>query len=304
VDSSGNKQHCDVIIVNYNVGTLLTECVRSAFTAGARQVIVVDNASRDQSLHFLQQHIDHPGLTIIRNTENVGFARACNIGAAHATADQLLFLNPDTTIDAQAIHKLLAVLHSHPRIGMVGGLLTNPDGTEQPGGRRLFPTPKRAFFRAFGLTYLSRWFPYVFPDYALHETALPTEPVMVEAISGACMLVKRAAIDEVGLWDDNYFLHCEDLDWCMRFHQRSWAIYFVPDAIITHVWRVSSSSRPFFVEWHKHHGMIRFYKKFFCTNTVSLESLVVMTGVWCRFLLVSTYHGSRIVFQKLGAARG
>ncbi len=300
---SGDKYDCDVIIVNYNVGTLLADCVYSAFFAGASRVIVVDNASHDDSLAFLLDNISHPHLNIIRNTHNVGFASGCNIGASHSTANNLLFLNPDSTLDIQVISQLLTVLNSKPDIGMVGGLLINPDGSEQPGGRRLFPTPKRAFLRAFGLARLSHRFPGMFPDFLLHQTTLPAVPVMVEAISGACMLVKRAAIDDVGLWDDQYFLHCEDLDWCMRFKKHGWTIYFVPDAIITHVWRASSRNRPFFVEWHKHHGMIRFYKKFFCTRTFSLSWLFVVTGIWFRFLLVSTYHGSRMLCTKIGAYR-
>lgn len=304
MELSANHHHCDVIIVNYNAGTLLTSCVQSAFQAGANRVIVVDNASADRSLAHLEEHVCSPRLTILRHPDNVGFASGCNIGAAQSTADNLLFLNPDSTIEPHALHRLLAVLNSHPHIGMVGGLLTNPDGSEQPGGRRLLPTPKRAFFRAFGLASLSRRFPHLFDDFLLHQTALPAEPVMVEAISGACMLVKRAAIDDVGLWDEHYFLHCEDLDWCMRFHRSGWAIFFVPDAKVTHVWRASSQSRPLFVEWHKHQGMIRFYRKFFCPDTISIESVFVIVGVWCRFMLVSLYHCARIAGTKLGVSRG
>jgi GT2 family glycosyltransferase len=298
VKPAGNKHDCDVIIVNYNTGELLTHCVQSVFAAGANKIIVVDNASHDNSINYLRQQIQTPSLWIMMNQRNVGFATACNIGAHSANANTLLFLNPDCTIAPDAIDQLMRVLHSDTTIGMTGGLLLNPDGTEQPGGRRLFPTPQRAFARAFGLGYLSRKFPAVFPDFALHRTALPTVPTQIEAISGACMLVKRAAIEDVGFWDADYFLHCEDLDLCLRFQYKDWKIYFVPAAKVTHVWRVSSRKRPFFVEWHKHHGMVRFYKKFFQSGKITITGTLIIWAIWLRFLLISVYHSLRLITFK------
>jgi len=92
---------------------------------------------------------------------------------------------------------------------------------------------------------------------------LPDGAIEVEAISGACVLVKREVMEDVGLWDEGYFLHCEDMDWCMRFRQKGWKILFVPDARISHALGACSQSRRVLVEWHKHKGMLRFYRKFF-----------------------------------------
>lgn len=294
---------CDVIIVNYNVGKLLVDCVRSALAEGVRRVVVVDNASHDGSVDHLESLVTDARLRIIRNQANLGFAAGCNVGIAACDAGALLFLNPDCVLSTGSLHRMMTVLAASPEAGMVGGFLCNPDGSEQPGGRRLFPTPKRAFMRAFGLSRLSKIFPSLCSDFLLHEAALPSAPTAVEAISGACMLVRREALKDVGLWDEGYFLHCEDLDWCMRFRLKAWQILFVPDAPVMHAWRACSRSRPFFVEWHKHRGMLRFYRKFFRQQHAGLFWWLVAAGVWLRFALVSGYHALRLIAARLGGRR-
>jgi len=294
----------DVIIINYNAGGLLVDCVRSLLGDDVHQVIVVDNQSADDSLARLETlAIAAERLRVIRNDRNLGFSAACNIGVSASSADRLLFLNPDATMASQALSRMLEVLDADDSVGMAGGMLCNPDGSEQPGGRRTFPTPGRAFIRAFGLSWLHRVAPRVFPDFLQHQAPLPAEPVAVEAISGACMLVKRVAVDDVGLWDEAYFLHCEDLDWCMRFWQKGWKVIFVPNARVAHVWGACSRSRPVFVEWHKHHGMLRFYRKFYRQRYPRLLWGLVTAGVCLRFALLAVYHSLRQVLNKLGVAR-
>jgi len=290
------------IIVNYNAGLLLRDCVNSLLASPVDiEIIVVDNASHDASLEGLQ---DLSCVTIIRNSVNVGFAAACNIGVSASSAPVVLFLNPDCFFESDALGPLLTELQSDERIGMVGGLLLNGDGTEQAGGRRAVPTPWRSFVRAFGLhRFADRW-PRLFYDFHLHKQALPNHPVEVEAISGACMLVKRKAMEHVGLWDEGYFLHCEDLDWCMRFRQKGWKILFVPAARINHALGACSKSRRVFVEWHKHKGMLRFYSKFFGNQYSGLLMWLVAAGVWLRFSLVSVYLTLQRIFSKGGAGRG
>ncbi|WP_092348317.1 MULTISPECIES: glycosyltransferase family 2 protein [unclassified Pseudomonas] len=291
--TSSLRGECDVIIVNYNAGKLLLACVGSAFAAGASRVIVVDNDSHDDSLMLVERtHAAGDALQIIRNAANLGFAVACNQGARLSAAPNLFFLNPDTVLAADAIDHLLLALRSAPEIGMVGGFLCNPDGSEQAGGRRVFPTPRRAFMRAFGLSRLSVLFPSLLSDFLLHKEPLPGTSIVVEAISGACMLVKREAIESVGLWDEDYFLHCEDLDWCMRFHHAGWRVLFVPDARVMHVSGGCSRHRPYFVEWHKHLGFLRFYRKFFRRKYPTVLWISVVIGVWFRFGLVVLRHAT------------
>ncbi len=286
------------IIVNYNAGALLRGCVTSLLNCQMEiEIIVVDNASSDGSLDGLSAF---PQTRIIRNPANVGFAAACNIGAWVASAQCLLFLNPDCYLQPSAVTELLAELQSNERVGMVGGLLVNPDGTEQAGGRRAMPTPWRSFVRAFGLVRFANRWPRLFFDFHMHKQLLPNNPIEVEAISGACMLVKRKAIEDVGLWDEGYFLHCEDLDWCMRFRQKGWKVMFVPSARVTHARGVCGRNRPVFVEWHKHKGMMRFYRKFFRHQYPGVLMGLVAVGVWLRFGLVATYYSARRAGQMLG----
>ena len=276
------------IIVNYNAGEFLRSCVDSLLNCPLEtEVIVVDNASTDDSLDALA---GLPNVQIIKNATNVGFATACNVGIRVASAPLLLFLNPDCFFKPDTLIRLLEAMRFDERVGMVGGLLVNPDGTEQAGGRRAIPTPWRSFVRAFGLArFADRW-PRLFFDFHLHKQPLPNHNIEVEAISGACMMVRREAIQDVGEWDERYFLHCEDLDWCMRFRQKGWKILFVPSARVTHALGVSSRGRPIFVEWHKHKGMIRFYRKFFRRQYPGVLMGLVALGVWLRFGLVAGYY--------------
>jgi len=256
-------QPVSIIIVNYNAGLLLIDCVRLALEQ-AEQVIVVDNSSSDNSMTELAAYFsDETRLLTHIEVINLGFAAGCNRGVSLSTQPYLLFLNPDCLLGADSLERMLDVLDNDSSVGMVGGRLINLDGSEQGGGRRAMPTPWRSFVRAFGLAHFSNRWPRFFFDFHLHKQPLPSAPVDVEAISGALMLVRRVAIDNVGLWDQEYFLHCEDLDLCMRFRQSGWRILFVPDAPVLHHKGHCSQSRPFFVEWHKHKGMRRFYHKFF-----------------------------------------
>ena len=296
-------QPVTTIIVNYNAGTLLSESVGAALDQ-AQEVIVVDNASKDGSMELLEANfVGQCRLKLMWLPRNQGFAVACNHGMAAATFDFLLFLNPDCLLGADSLLHMVAALESNSAAGMAGGRLINPDGSEQGGGRRAVPTPWRSFVRAFGLNILSHRWPKLFFDFHLHEQPLPTRAIEVEAISGALMLVRRSAVDDVGFWDEAYFLHCEDLDWCMRFRQREWTILFVPDAPVVHYLGHSSKTRPFFVEWHKHKGMIRFYTKFFSHQYPGVLMWLVRCGVWFRFGVLSTLHAADILWGKLRTKR-
>ena len=222
--------------------------------------------------------------------ENLGFSKGCNIGVKTASGELILFLNPDCIVDKEAIPDLICELTNNLSVGMVGGLLLNSNGTEQEGGRRLIPTPWRSLMKMLRIPWLVSRYPKYFSDFSLHNKPLPNEPEMVEAISGACMLVKREAFDDVGGFDEGYFMHCEDLDWCVRFKAKGWRIVFVPTAKIYHEKGVCSRSRPIFVEWHKHKGMIRFYNIHFYKAYPRALLWFVFITVWLHFCLVALLH--------------
>lgn len=292
------------VVVNYNAGSLLAEGVAAALPQ-VDELVIVDNASSDDSLAQVARRFpDDARVRIVRNRRNLGFAAACNQGAAAAAGDEVLFLNPDCVPEADAVRRLRAALKSDPGVGMVGGLLVNPDGTEQGGARRAIPTPWRSFVRAVGLSRFDKSCPRLFFDFHLHKQPLPERPVEVEAISGACMLVDRQAMADVGPWDEGYFLHCEDLDWCMRFRRKGYRIMFVPDARITHAQGTCSRARPVFVAWHKHKGMMRFYRKFFRDQYPGILMGLVAVAVWTRFALSAGYSSVRRAGHLMGIGRG
>jgi GT2 family glycosyltransferase len=151
---------------------------------------------------------------------------------------------------------------------------------------------------------MSVWWPTIFFDFHLHKQPLPSGPIEVEAISGALMLVSRAALEDVGPWDEAYFLHCEDLDWCMRFRQKGWRILFVPDAPVIHYQGHSSRARPMFVEWHKHKGMVRFYRKFFSHQYPGFLMGLVGVAVWIRFSALLISHWIKVAANGIRGRGG
>jgi len=289
--TNNTEDHITVIIVNYNSGQLLSKCVQSVLASTIPvKITVVDNNSEDDSLtRTTTTFLNEKRLSIIQNSINTGFAHASNQPLKQANGKYWLFLNPDCIIKPDTLEKMRNLMDENPDVAMSGPLIINPDGSEQRGCRRTIPTPWRSFVRAFGLSHFFQNHAK-FKDFLLHKEPLPETPVDVEAISGAFMFVRSSVTKEVGLLDEGYFLHCEDLDWCMRFRQANWRILFVPDAVITHVKGGCSENKQIFVLWHMHKGMIRFYRKFFKNRYPGALMWLVSIGVWFRFFAMSSYH--------------
>lgn len=287
------------IIVNYNSGALLLDCVRSVLASTVPvRVVVSDNGSSDNSIAFLRQEFGElPNLLIVENRANLGFSRANNVALPHVAGEYVLFLNPDCLIQPDTLQKMSVFMQQHLEAGMSGCMIRNMDGSEQVGCRRYVPTPWRSLIRVTKLNKIFRKHPKL-QDFNLRGTPLPEAPIEVEAISGAFMFVRNSALNAVGPLDEGYFLHCEDLDWCMRFRQAQYKIYFVPDVEISHVKGGSSVSIPCFVEWHKHKGMVRFYRKFFRHQYPSILMLAVIFLVWARFLAKISYLSARRLFKS------
>ncbi|RTZ61695.1 MAG: glycosyltransferase family 2 protein, partial [Gammaproteobacteria bacterium] len=198
------------------------------------------------------------------------------------------FLNPDCLLESDTLQKMLTVMQSHPQAGMAGCRILNPDGTEQRGGRRNLPTPANSlpgFLRK----------PFGIKPFNLNAEPLPDDVIEVPAISGSFMLVRRDAMEQVGLMDEDYFLHCEDLDWCARFTEKGYPILFVPQLAITHYQGSCSSGRPLFVQWNLHRGMSLFYDKHYGDVYAWPVRLATKAGIWGRFALkaVKTIFGRR-----------
>ncbi len=278
------------IIVSYNSGVELTTCVASLLASSSPvKVVVSDNGSTDDSLDRMRAVIgDDERVSVIQNCSNLGFSAGCNSGLASATGEYVLFINPDCVVQPDTIARMRELMEANPNAGMAGCLVQNLDGSEQVGCRRYVPTPWRTFVRVLRLNSVFPGNPR-FQAFDMTNEPLPDQTIEVEAISGAFMLVRRSALQKVGPLDDGYFLHCEDLDWCMRFRQAEYKILFVPGVAIMHLKGSSSSSRPVFVEWHKHKGMVRFYRRFFKHQYPRSLMIAVIVAVWVRFTLKSLW---------------
>lgn len=282
-----------VVIVNHDAGAILKDCVRRALADPATiEVVVVDNASTDGSADAAGEGLAPDGrFTVIRNEANVGFARAANQGMKRARGRCILLLNPDCLVEPDAIDGVASLLMEEPGGGMAGCVLRNPDGSEQRGGRRRIPDPSSALRRDLRLLFGRS----ASGGFDLAGTPLPQAPVDVEAISGAFMMVRRDALERVGGLDEGFFLHCEDLDWCLRFRRAGYRVLFVPSVSAVHAKGTCSRRRPVFVEWHKHRGMIRFYRKHFRRNQPFGVLPLVVAGIVLRFLARAVWVSARRV---------
>ncbi len=315
MDTAGKgSKSVRVVIVNYNGGAILTECVRSVLASTVPVgIFVSDNGSQDDSIAYLRASItDALNLSIVENGENSGFAKANNIVLARCRNDYVLVLNPDCIVEPDTLERMIEAMEQQPEAGMASCLIVNPDGSEQVGCRRLVPTPWRSMVRVLHLHQIIKNHPRIQP-FSLTGLPLPRTPEHMEAISGAFMFVRREALDAVGLMDEGYFLHCEDLDWCMRFRQAGWKILFVPHVRIVHWKGLSSKAHPVVVEYHKHRGMLRFYNKFFRHQYPGALMVLVVSAVWLRFVaktgwillrdFFSTRHSGRAAEVSVSTVR-
>jgi GT2 family glycosyltransferase len=247
-------------------------------------VFVVDNASSDASIEQLRTlQREAAALTIIENRSNVGFARANNQVINSTAFDYYALVNPDCIVSHTAIETVLTHMQQDPRLGVASCLIRNSDHSIQKTCRRRFPTPWGALVRTLGL---SRWMPRSvwFADFDRGQDPFTTEVECVDAVSGAFMVASAAAISKVGTLDEGYFMHCEDLDWCMRFWKAGYRVGFVPGAEVLHHKGVSSRTSPLRVNWHLHKGMLRFYRKFYRQRYPLPLLWLVYLGVALRFL--------------------
>ncbi len=273
-----------VILVNYNAGALLAEAVAAVLASRLPvEVIVSDNGSGDDSLALLRAaNLGDPRLTILEQGANLGFASANNRALPRARAEHLLFLNPDCLVGTETLARMADFMDGRPDVGVAGCLVLNPDGTEQIASRRSIPNPWSALER---ILHLDRWSSGARERRLdLRRLPLPTRPVEVEAVSGSFIFVRRRALEEVGPLDEGYFLHCEDLDWFVRFQRTGWKIALVPDVNVIHHKGACSRSDPVAVERHKHRGMERFFRKHQYQAYPRPFSTLVVLGIRAHFL--------------------
>jgi len=275
------------IIVNYNAGEILPRCVEAVLKSTLlSKVFVVDNASPDGSAHALRNlYGDRQGVEFLFNPRNVGFACAVNALARRLDTDMILVLNPDCILERTAMDHLSMALESDPRAALAGPAVVDGRGRLQRATVRRFPDPWRSLLTATGLSWLGRFW----KGFRGVEVAVPrdrTEPLVAEAVSGACMLIRREVFARAGYLDEAYAMHCEDLDLMYRLHEDGWHCLYVPQAVCTHLQGLSSRSRPGWVHLQKHRSMARFFDKFQARETARPVRLLVRAGIWLRYVLL------------------
>lgn len=277
-----------IIVVAADSGPLLGTCIDSALGSNVPvEVILVDNASRDGEVErTLAAHVQDRRLRVLRNGDNLGFGPACNLGAAHARGDTLVFLNPDCELQAHTIADLRTALGSDVRLGVLGVTILASDGRPARGNRRRDPTLRRALASLTGLARLeSRW--PALAGVEMPPVAALTALESVDAVSGACMVLSRTGFARIGGFDEGFFLHCEDLDLCRRARDAGLRVAIAPTIRVTHAQGSSSRCRPLFVARHKHRGLWRYFTKFDpAARNLPLRALVWL-GIWTHFALTA-----------------
>lgn len=235
------KIDLSIIIVSFNTKDFLLDSIQSIYKTMpdkiSFEIIVVDNASKDGSVEearslVLKNHKKNGKLVIIENRENLGFAKANNLGVKKAQGEYLLFLNPDTLIYPKTLEYMLDFMSSHPDCAGATCELKMQNGEIDYASHRGFPTPWNAFCYFSGLT---RIFPRqkLFSGYTQGWKDL-SQTHEVDCISGAFMLVRKTAGDECRWWDEDYFFNGEDIDFCFKLREKKWKIYYVPEVSILH----------------------------------------------------------------------
>ncbi len=279
-----------IIIVSYNTKDILNECLTSLYKNSGRytsEVIVIDNASSDQSLAMVKK--EFPDVLLIENKENFGFSKANNIGVQKSKGRYVLFLNSDTVVKKGVFDEMISFMDLYTDAGAATCMVVLPNGELDDASHRGFPTPWNAFCHFSGLSKIANT-PFLSGynlgwkgTHTIHE---------IDALAGAFMLVRRKAGQEVNWWDEEYFWYGEDIDFCYRLKQKEWKIYFVPTVSILHYKGVSGGIKD--VSKHlskateetktrvtqaRFEAMRIFYKKHYIIKYPKIITWFVMRGI-------------------------
>ncbi len=290
-------KHLSVIIVNYNVSPFLEQALLSVRKALARlnapaEVFVVDNNSADDSVQMVQQRF--PEVTLIANSQNVGFAKANNQAIRQATGTYILLLNPDTIVAEDTFVHCCRFMDTHPAAGGLGVQMLNGQGVYLPESKRGLPTPEVSFYKIFGLTKL---FPHskTFARYYLgHLNKNQTHEI--EVLAGAFMFLRYSVLDKVGLLDEAFFMYGEDIDLSYRICQAGYKNYYYPHTRIIHYKGESTRRNSLQYVYVFYRAMAIFYRKHFSDKRVAVYSILVQLAILLR---AGTSVGARLIYFLL-----
>jgi hypothetical protein len=274
-----------IIIVSWNTQDLLVKCLRSigrellsAPPGLTTETIVVDNASHDNSVSTVRDLF--PWVRLVPNETNLGFAQANNQAIQLSQGRYLLLLNSDTELCQGSLNLLVAFMESHSTAGAAGPQLINGNGTLQPSCHPLL-TPWREFWR---LIFLDRLWPQASYAWRLWDLHTPRE---VDVIQGACLILRRAAINQVGLLDEQYFMYTEEMDLCYRLQQSGWKLYWVPETQVIHYGKQSSQQMAEDMYIQLYRSKVQFHRKFGGEGRARLFKCLITLVYLPRAVIVS-----------------
>jgi GT2 family glycosyltransferase len=272
----------DLIVVNYKSTDFLHTCLSSVYgnLNGTKvNAHVVDNGSRDH-VHLIKGTFPETILTI--NNNNLGFSKAVNKIIKKTSSPYIVILNPDTIVFDDFFESVIAFMENNSDVGILGPKVLNPDNCVQ-GSARAFPTFRSAFFGRRSV--LTRMFPnnrFTCANILSHLSD-GTAPMEVDWVSGACMVVKRKALDDVGLLDERFFLYWEDVDWCKRMWDKGWKVTYYPQATIQHAVGGSSEHNLIRSIFEFHKSAYTYFVKYFKSPKLLIKPLI-FAGLSLRFL--------------------
>ena len=228
-----------IIILNYKTKGLVKQCIRNVMVATANlnyEIIVIDNGSHDGCQEMMKENF--PEIKFIQTGKNLGFAAGNNFGLKEAKGNYIMILNPDVTVLNHSIEKMVDFMKKNPVVGLAGPKLINPIGTYQISCRT-FQTPKLILYRRTPLGRL----PFAKKELAKHLMVSFDHQTNreVDWVMGACILVSKQALDKVGLLDERFFFYVEDMDWCRRFWQNGFKVYYLAEAEMVHLYERASA---------------------------------------------------------------
>jgi GT2 family glycosyltransferase/glycosyltransferase involved in cell wall biosynthesis len=291
-----NKDLLDIIIVNYNSTDCLLRCIKSAYDSLQElraKVFVQDNASEDG---VDRVKAEFPKVILSKNSYNIGFSKAINNALKQSSSPYIVLLNPDSYVMDGFFEPILRYMEEHSNIGVVGPKILDHDGSVQ-GSARTFPTPLTGLFGRSSL--LTRFFPN---NRLTRENILTTRsdgksPMEVHWVSGACMVVRRKAVDEVGPMDERFFLYWEDADWCRRMWKKGWKVVYFPQACLAHYAGASSKQAPLRSIFEFHKSCYRLFEKYRKPSLWLLKPLAI-AGLSLRLCFVLVSNGMRVWYEK------
>ena len=273
------------LIVSHNVKDLLLQCLRAFYATSdvPVEVVVVDNGSTDGSAAAATA--EFPKATVLLEQKNLGYGRAANIGLERCQGRFVLLLNPDATVDPQAVGRLSDFLMTRPEAGAVGPRLLMPDGSLDPDCRRSFPVPSTLFYRTVGL---SRLFPKS-PRFGRHNMGhLDASDVHeMDAGTADCLLLRKAAIDRIGFFDPRYFMFGEDIDLCYRLKLGGWKVFYLPTARATHHKRAATTKAQREALYQRHRAMWTYHFKHHAQDVSAFGNGLVWAQIWGRWVAAS-----------------